>query len=132
MFNLGDRVVWISQASGGRALIGTVVNVFRSDSGLHDFDLCDVFFETGLRTIHGVDLRPVTISAFPCEAREQLFKSYKIAVDVYAHLTSQLADLVSGAAHSEFEFFSRKVEAARTISNAAGERLKTHRAAHGC
>ena len=56
---------------------------------------------------------------------------YKKAVNVYSQL-SQLVEAVGMAAHSEFEFITRKVEIARNITNGAQERLHKHKAEHGC
>ena len=59
-----------------------------NDNGLDDFNIYDVFFDFGLRTLHGSELTVVTTSAFHCEAREHLFKSYKIAIDAYSRLVN--------------------------------------------
>ena len=132
MFKVGDRVAWTAGVLVRRVVIGTVVNVMPNDNGLDDFNIYDVFFDFGLRTLHGSELTVVTTSAFHCQAREHLFKSYKIAIDAYSRLVKQLVDLVGMAAHTEFEFLSRRAETARGIARGAGERLKTHRAEHGC
>jgi hypothetical protein len=113
-------------------VIGTVVKVIPNDRGTANFNLYDVAFSSGLLTLHGVDLTPIATNNSSCETKDQLFTAYKKAVNVYSQLVSELVEAVGMAAHSEFEFITRKVEIARNITNGAQERLHKHKAEHGC
>jgi hypothetical protein len=131
MFHIGDRVAWTAKTTSNR-VIGTVVKVIPNVRGIANFNLYDVAFNFGLLTLHGVDLTPVATNNSSCEKKDQLFTAYKKAVNVYSQLVSELVEAVGMAAHSEFEFITRKVEIARNITNGAQERLHKHKAEHGC
>ena len=58
MFKLGDYVEWIEAARGplsGNA-VGKIVAIIPSDTGRADFNLYDVEFSFGRRTLHGTQL----------------------------------------------------------------------------
>jgi hypothetical protein len=109
-----------------------VVNVIRCDSDLPDFTLYDVDFATGLQTLHGSELRPVTMGASSCHEKAHLFVAHNKAFDTYLRGVRELANGVGVMAHAEFEFLHSRVRAAREALAKIREQLNDHTTTHGC
>jgi len=130
LFKVGSRVFLTDSAES--VGIGTIVNVIPCDSGLCDFTLYEVDFVTGLRTLHGFNLRPVLTRVFSCDEKQRLWIAHQNALDIYLRVVKELAEAVGMMAHAEFEFLERNVEAAKKLSAQARDQLYKHTDEHGC
>ena len=67
-----------------------------------------------------------------CNEKQLLLVAYDKAFELYIREVSELAQAVGLMAHAEFEFLSRKVQAARQSLVQTRDRLMEHTAQHGC
>jgi len=132
VFRTGSLVFLKNPALDETDVIGTVVNVIPSDSGITDFTLYDVDFAFGIRTLHGSELRLVSTDFSPCDEKDFLFTEHKKAFDIYMRGVLELASTAGMMAHTEFEFLYNKVRAARDLLVQAREQLNEHSVKHGC
>jgi len=95
VFKFGGRVFSSDLDLG----IGTVVNVISADNGLPDSTLYDVNFVSGLRTLHGSELRPAIPAVFSCDEQERLLIVHQNALDLYLQGVTELANAVGVMAH---------------------------------
>jgi hypothetical protein len=56
VFKLGDYVEWIEGQDPLRSAVGKIVAIIPSDTGTPQFDLYDVEFPFGKRTLYGAQL----------------------------------------------------------------------------
>jgi len=132
VFRIGSLVFLTNRVLQDAIGIGTVVNVIPCDSDLPDFTLYDVDFAAGLQTLHGSELRPVTMGASSCHEKAHLFVAHNKAFDIYLRGVRELANGVGVMAHAEFEFLHNRVRAARQALVKIREQLNDHTATHGC
>ena len=130
LFKVGSRVVLTDTAKS--VGIGTVVNILPGDNGLPDSTLYDVNFASGLRTLHGSELRPALSSVFSCAEKQRLWIANQNAMDIYLRVVKELAEAVGMMAHVEFELLERNVETAKQLAAQARAQLNEHTAKHGC
>ena len=112
--------------------LGTVVNVIPSDSGMAGFNLYDVDFAFGIRTLHGSELSLVLNCFSLCDEKGRLLTKHKKAFEIYMRGVSELAEAVGMMAHAEFEYLYNKVRTARQFLVQAREQLNEHSLKHGC
>jgi hypothetical protein len=132
VFRIGTLVFLTNTALQDEIGIGTVLNVIRSDSDLPDFTLYDVDFASGLQTLHGSELRPVTTGASSCHEKAHLLVAHNKAFDIYLRGVRELANGVGVMAHAEFEFLHSRVRAAREALAKIRQQLNDHTITHGC
>ena len=126
-------LVSLQNASGQEVEeLGTVVNVIPSDSGMAEFNLYEVDFAFGIRTLYGSDLSPVLNCFSLCDEKGRLLTKHKKAFEIYMRGVSELAEAVGMMAHAEFEYLYNKVRTARRFLVEAREQLNEHSLKHGC
>jgi len=126
-------LVSLQNASGQEVEeLGTVVNVIPSDSGMAEFNLYEVDFAFGIRTLHGFELSPVLNCFSLCDEKGRLLTKHKKAFEIYMRGVSEMAEAVGMMAHAEFEYLYNKVRTARKFLVQAREQLNEHSLKHGC
>jgi len=126
-------LVSLKNASGQEVEeLGTVINVIPSDNGMAEFNLYEVDFAFGIRTLHGFDLSPVLNCFSLCDEKGRLLTKHKKAFEIYMRGVSELAEAVGMMAHAEFEYLYNKVRTARQFLVQAREQLNEHSLKHGC
>jgi len=126
-------LVSLKNASGQEVEeLGTVINVIPSDNGMAEFNLYEVDFAFGIRTLHGFDLSPVLNCFSLCDEKGRLLTKHKKAFEIYMRGVSELAEAVGMMAHAEFEYLFNKVRTARQFLVQAREQLNEHSLKHGC
>ena len=126
-------LVSLKNASGQEVEeLGTVINVIPSDNGMAEFNLYEVDFAFGIRTLHGSELRPVLNCFSLCDEKGRLLTKHKKAFEIYMRGVSELAEAVGMMAHAEFEYLYNKVRTARRFLVEAREQLNEHSLKHGC
>jgi len=126
-------LVSLKNASGQEVEeLGTVINVIPSDNGMAEFNLYEVDFAFGIRTLHGFDLSPVLNCFSLCDEKGRLLTKHKKAFEIYMRGVSELAEAVGMMAHAEFEYLYNKVRTARQFLVQAREQSKEHSLKHGC
>jgi hypothetical protein len=128
---IGDRVRWSNEKFGRSGSVGIVVNVLLMTHDLPDFNLYDVKFDFGVRTLHASELTLLP-SLCSCEERERLLIGFKKVSEIYTRMVWELVGAVGTMAHVKFEFLSQKVAVARHAAREARDQLNKHRAEHGC
>jgi len=126
-------LVSLKNASGQEVEeLGTVINVIPSDNGMAEFNLYEVDFAFGIRTLHGFELSPVLNCFSLCDEKGRLLTKHKKAFEIYMRGVSELAGAVGMMAHAEFEYLYNKVRTARRFLVEAREQLNEHSLKHGC
>ena len=74
MFQVGNRVI---RRNDDAEEIGTVIGVIPDDHSSPEYTLYDVEFASGLRTLHGFELRPTWDRHSSCTEKDQLSLTFK-------------------------------------------------------
>ena len=108
------------------------IGVIPDDHNSTEYTLYDVEFDSGLKKLHGFELRTTWDRLSSCTEKDQLSLTFKNASTIWYQAVTASGNAAGLVAHTEFELLSRRVEDAQTVCQLARERLQQHTEEHGC
>ena len=129
MFQIRHRVI---RRNDDAEEIGTVIGVIPDNHNSTEHTLYDVEFASGLRKLHGFELRTTWDRLSSCTEKDQLSLTFKKASTIWYQAVTASGNAAGLVARTEFELLSRRVEDAQKVCQLARELLQQHTVEHGC